>query len=160
MKKTLGIVIGVLILAIIVLAGMGVFKSEDKKALNDDIVAFADCLKDEGAKFYGAFWCPHCQDQHRMFGRKGSEALPYIECSTPDSKGQTEVCTEAGIESYPTWEFADGSRVGGVQSVQDLSEKTSCPPTPAMVEFYKVDETAAVIEALTPEEITEINQNQ
>lgn len=158
MKKILSIVIGVLILALIVLAGMGVFKSEDRKALDAEIVAFADCLKEEGAIFYGAFWCPHCQSQHRMFGKKGSEALPYTECSTPDGQGQTEACAEAGIESYPTWQFADGSRVGGVQSVQDLSEKTSCPITPLMKDFYEVEATAAAIEALTPEEITEINQ--
>ena len=24
---------------------------------------FAKCIKDRGAIFYGAFWCPHCQAQ-------------------------------------------------------------------------------------------------
>jgi hypothetical protein len=28
---------------------------------------FAQCLKDKDAKFYGAFWCPHCQNQKAMF---------------------------------------------------------------------------------------------
>jgi thiol-disulfide isomerase/thioredoxin len=27
---------------------------------------FAKCLTDNGAKFYGAFWCPHCQAQKKM----------------------------------------------------------------------------------------------
>ena len=29
---------------------------------------FAQCLKDKGATFYGAFWCPHCQAQKKLFG--------------------------------------------------------------------------------------------
>ena len=33
---------------------------------------FAQCLKDKGAIFYGAFWCPHCQNQKKMFGRSAS----------------------------------------------------------------------------------------
>ena len=28
---------------------------------------FALCLGDKGAVFYGAFWCPHCQNQKKMF---------------------------------------------------------------------------------------------
>ncbi len=138
MNKPLRIILGVLILALIVLAGMGVFKSKGTKAAEAEIVAFAECLKDQGAVFYGAFWCPHCQNQHRLFGKKGSEALPYVECSTPDGQGQTEACKEAGIESYPTWRFADGSEVGGTQSIQDLSAKTSCPISPLLAEFYDI----------------------
>jgi hypothetical protein len=26
---------------------------------------FAKCIKDSGAMFYGAFWCPHCQVRFR-----------------------------------------------------------------------------------------------
>lgn len=149
MNKKIAISFGVLIVAVIVLAILGVFKSEEQKALEADIIGFAECLKDEGAKFYGAFWCPHCQDQKRIFGKKASESLPYFECSTPDGQSQTEVCTEAGIESYPTWEFADGTRVNGEQSIQRLGEQTSCPISPRMAEFYKIEETAAVLDALT-----------
>ena len=28
---------------------------------------FAQCLKDKGATFYGAFWCPHCKAQKALF---------------------------------------------------------------------------------------------
>ncbi len=148
MNKKIGIVLGILVLAIIVLAAMGIFKSDEKKALEADIIGFAECLKDEGATFYGAFWCPHCQNQKRMFGKKASDALPYVECSTPDGQNQTEVCKEAGVESYPTWTFADGSRESGELSIQKLAEKTSCPISPAMMDFYKVKETAKTIEDL------------
>jgi thiol-disulfide isomerase/thioredoxin len=87
---------------------------------------FAKCLTDKGAKFYGAFWCPHCQAQKKMFGRS-AKYLPYVECSTPNGKGQLEVCKEKRIDGYPLWEFADGERKSGEVSVDELSRKTSCP---------------------------------
>lgn len=86
---------------------------------------FATCVKDSGTKFYGTFWCPHCAAQKALFG-KSKDLLPYIECSTPDKKGQLQVCEDAGITSYPTWEFPDGSRVSGEQTLETLEEKTSC----------------------------------
>jgi len=86
---------------------------------------FATCLKDKGALFYGAFWCPHCQNQKAMFGAS-AKLLPYIECSTPDGRGQLPLCTDAGVTGYPTWLFADGTKESGEVSLEKLSEKTSC----------------------------------
>ncbi len=86
---------------------------------------FATCLGEKGAKFYGAFWCPHCQDQKKLFG-KSAKLLPYVECSTPDGQGSTAICQEKKIEGYPTWEFADGSRLNGEIALATLAEKTSC----------------------------------
>ena len=88
--------------------------------------SFATCLSESGATFYGAFWCPHCQNQKAMFG-VSARLLPYVECSTPDGNGQLPVCTTAGIKGYPTWDFADGTRESGEISLERLSEKTSCP---------------------------------
>lgn len=86
---------------------------------------FAQCLDESGAKFYGAFWCPHCQAQKRLFGRS-VERLPYVECSTPDGNAQLQECIDAEVESYPTWEFSDGSRLTGERTLQELAAKTSC----------------------------------
>ncbi|MBI2120980.1 MAG: hypothetical protein HYT94_05150 [Parcubacteria group bacterium] len=91
--------------------------------------AFAQCLTDKGVKFYGAFWCPHCQAQKKLFG-SSEKLLPYVECSTPDAQSQTAVCKEKKIEGYPTWEFADGSRESGEVTLEQLSEKSSCPLPP------------------------------
>lgn len=87
---------------------------------------FAQCLGEKGATFYGAFWCPHCQKQKALFGRSAKK-LPYVECSTRDGKGVLPVCEQAQIQSYPTWVFADGTRVSGEQTFETLSEKTTCP---------------------------------
>ncbi len=86
----------------------------------------AQCLNDKGAKFYGAFWCPHCQATKAMFG-KSAKLLPYIECSTADGKSQLPICADKDIKGYPTWIFADESRLSGEQTIQALSEKTNCP---------------------------------
>lgn len=86
---------------------------------------FATCLKDKGATFYGAFWCPHCQNQKKLFGKSQSK-LPYVECSTPNGKGQTQVCSDKKVEGYPTWEFTDGSRESGELTLERLAEKTGC----------------------------------
>ena len=85
---------------------------------------FATCLAEKGAVFYGAFWCPHCQAQKKLFG-SSEKLLPYVECSLPNSK-PTQQCIEKKIDSYPTWEFADGSRLTGEIPLEVLAEKTSC----------------------------------
>jgi hypothetical protein len=88
--------------------------------------AFATCIKNSGAIFYGAFWCPHCQNQKALFG-SSAKLLPYVECSTPDGKGQLQACSDAGVTGYPTWKFPDGTVESGEVSLARLSELTSCP---------------------------------
>lgn len=87
---------------------------------------FAQCLKDKGVVFYGAFWCPHCQATKRMFG-SSAKLLPYVECSTPDGQGQLPICKDKGIESYPTWTFANSTTtLTGEQSFEALSAASGC----------------------------------
>jgi glutaredoxin len=85
---------------------------------------FAQCLKDKGATFYGASGCPHCQNQKKLLS--DSKNMPYVECATPDGKGQMQICTDNKIEGYPTWVFADSSRQSGELSLEVLSQKTGC----------------------------------
>ncbi len=86
---------------------------------------FAKCLGEKGAKFYGAFWCPHCQSEKALFG-SSKKYLPYVECSTPDSNGQLQVCKDQQIKVYPTWKFADGSVNEGEMTLKELVDKTGC----------------------------------
>lgn len=89
--------------------------------------AFARCLGDRGVKMYGAWWCPHCQEQKEEFGAS-FEYAPYVECGVKgDVKGQNPVCKEDGIKHFPTWQFPPtGERVERVLSLQDLSDRTGC----------------------------------
>ena len=86
--------------------------------------AFAQCLTEKGAKMYGAWWCPHCTKQKVLFGN-AFDKVTYVECSDA-TKQMVPLCVSAGIKNYPTWEFADGSRVTGEQSFAALAQKTGC----------------------------------
>jgi len=121
--KGRGLTIFWIVLAVLIIGGFG--WTMYAKTLPGKYDGVAQCLKDKGAVFYGAFWCPHCQEQKKMFGNS-AKLLPYVECSTPDGKNQTQVCIDKGIQSYPTWEFADGSKLTGEQTPQVLAEKTGC----------------------------------
>lgn len=121
-KIILAVIFGILIL------GFTSFfiKSKNSIKVPTPQETLAQCLKDNGVKFYGTFWCPHCQKQKQMFGRSASKLLPYIECSTPDGKGQLQICIDNKIEGYPTWEFTDGSRLTGEIPLSTLAEKSGC----------------------------------
>lgn len=113
------------VLGLLIIVGIGVSWYAGRVETPSNLGGFAQCLKDKGAIFYGAFWCPHCQNTKKLFG-SAAEALPYIECSTPDGRGQLQVCKDAKIDSYPTWVFADASRLLGEVPLSQLAEKTSC----------------------------------
>jgi hypothetical protein len=87
--------------------------------------AFAKCLTAKQAKMYGAFWCPHCEEQKEKFASSFQYA-PYIECGIKGSQAIAPVCTEAGIKRFPTWIFADGTRVEGEHELDFLGEQTGC----------------------------------
>ncbi len=97
-----------------------VFQAPPSSKMDD----FAQCLTDKGAKFYGASWCPHCQNQKKLL--EESKNMPYVECATSDGNGQLQICADKKIEGYPTWIFADGSRQSGEVSLEVLSQKTGC----------------------------------
>ena len=111
--------------AIIAIGGIWYVVQSGASDSPSSLDGFAQCLKDKGALFYGAFWCPHCQNQKAMFG-SSDKLLPYVECSTPDGKGQLPLCREKNIEGYPTWTFADGTREAGELDLAILAQKTGC----------------------------------
>lgn len=121
--KTKQTILWTTIVLVIIGALVGFLVTQAKKPGKYD--ELAQCITDSGAKFYGAFWCPHCQAQKAMFG-KSAKLLPYIECSQPSGQGQLEICANENIEGYPTWVFADGTRKTGEQSFENLALQTSC----------------------------------
>ena len=115
-----------LIIAVVVISAVVAWKIYAQvTAVPGELDAFARCISDSGAKFYGASWCPHCQTQKELFG-KSAKLIPYVECSVPGGQGASYLCRNAKVESYPTWVFADGSRVSGAQTLEYLAEKTAC----------------------------------
>lgn len=116
------LIIGLLVLGTI---GLALLQSNSVPPGPGKYDTFASCLKDKGAVFYGAFWCPHCQKQKKLFGTS-QKLLPYVECSTLDGASQLQICKDRKIEGYPTWEFTDGSRLNGEIPLRQLADKTSC----------------------------------
>jgi len=89
--------------------------------------SLAKCLSEKGAKMYGAYWCPHCQDQEIMFG--GLKVLQdnnlYVECDANGDNANPTACSQAGIEGYPTWVIG-GKKYAGAQSLDKLKQLSGC----------------------------------
>ncbi|MBI2023751.1 hypothetical protein HYT01_04300 [Candidatus Giovannonibacteria bacterium] len=114
------------VLAVVFVFGVGLLNQlREKETAPGKLDEFAKCLESKQIFFYGAFWCPHCQNQKKMFG-SSTKYLPYIECSALDGKSQLPVCKAANITGYPTWVFADGSRESGEVPLEKLAEKSGC----------------------------------
>ncbi len=113
-------------LAVVGLLAYVVTRPTVPSAYND----FAQCLTDKGVKMYGAWWCPHCTAQKKLFG-SAFKKVNYVECSPAGSKSMSAQCQADGIQGYPTWVFADNTRTSGEQSFAALSLKTGCVVPPA-----------------------------
>jgi len=84
------------------------------------------CIADSGAVFYGAHWCPYCHKQMETFGDY-ADRLPYVECyDGPKSEGMNDECSDAGVKSFPTWHYPDGTVTTGAKSPETLAEVTGC----------------------------------
>jgi thiol-disulfide isomerase/thioredoxin len=78
-------------------------------------------LRASDACFYGAYWCPTCQEQKEMF-EASADRLPYVEC-TPNGRNGTLnfTCVANEVKDYPTW-VIDGRRQVGLVSVNRLAK--------------------------------------
>jgi cyclophilin family peptidyl-prolyl cis-trans isomerase len=87
-----------------------------------DLVAFANALKAAGAKLYGAGWSAETTAQKELF-EDGGQFLDFVEVTNSD-RTPNSTATQNNITTYPTWIFADGTRLEGVQTLQALSDHT------------------------------------
>lgn len=105
----------------LVLLGVGCKDEQDEAAKAE----LAQCLSSSGFTMYGAFWCPHCVDQKKLFG-DAFEFVDYVECDPRDPEGKPEVCLDHNVKTYPTWIFKDGRRWEGRQSLDTLAQVAAC----------------------------------
>ena len=114
-------------IAVLLIAGLhlhysGVF---DAAAGPEDpqLQALAIHLTGKGVKFYGAYWCPRCQEQKALF-EASAERLLYVECSSGGrGSALTKACTAAKVRTYPTWIIGE-RRLTGLQTPQSLAAVT------------------------------------
>lgn len=83
-------------------------------------VALARHLSSIGAKMYGTYWCPYCTRQKQLF-RDGANQLTVIECDRGGANAQPQLCDQANISSYPTWEI-NGQLYLGMRSLEELAQ--------------------------------------
>ena len=122
---------------------------------------FAQALADANVRFFGAHWCGHCIRQQNLFG-DAKDLLPFIEVTVdePANTGGSVVLNDAGlgtdltlnptgrpIESFPTWEFQDETRITGFLSLQELSAASGIP-LPLNVVSFETNLGALEIELL------------
>lgn len=124
-KNTL-ILVGVLVLVLAAIVLIAVFTGGSASP-NPALDVFAQCLASKGATMYGAYWCPHCQNEKKAFG-DSFKYVSYVECTQETAK-----CTAAGIRGFPTWIFPDGRRFEGEQGLNKLSQESGCP-LPAVID--------------------------
>lgn len=112
--------------AALVVVGLIVFAANNsvKENASSPYDDFASCLTTSGVTMYGAWWCPHCESQKDLFG-SAFDNVNYVECSTA-ARTMNQTCQDAGIQGYPTWEFSDGSRASGEQSLETLAQESGC----------------------------------
>ena len=117
--------VGAAILVVVALGAFFLFFSKPAEVAPGKFDAFAKCLADHNVTMFGAFWCPHCNSEKKAFG-DSFQFMHYVECSEPDGTTQTPACKAAQIEGYPTWQFADGTRIPGEVPMASLAQKTGC----------------------------------
>ncbi len=90
--------------------------------------ALSDWLRQQGAIFYGAWWCPACFMQKNLFGKEAGNRLPYVECDKEEAGRQR--CVAANVRAFPTWVLGD-QRLEGVQTVEELKTWSGFPASGA-----------------------------
>lgn len=93
---------------------------KDGSAENSAALGLANHLTAIGAQMFGAYWCPHCQEQKKAFGDAFS-AVDYVECDPGGENPRTQDCLDNNIEAFPTWIINDEHHLGA-HSLQELAE--------------------------------------
>jgi hypothetical protein len=123
MEKATRIYTTIGVLAIVVIAGYFIF---NKATVDPTKYAdFAKCLSEKGAKMYGSDTCTHCASQKKEFGASW-QYVTYFECDPNGVGANVSACEAAKLNGYPTWIFADGTRIEGETSLAQLGQKTGC----------------------------------
>ena len=110
----------ILILSMFVLAAC-----EPPKPVTGKYTELAKCVTSKGVILYGAFWCPHCLNQKKIFG-DDIKYINYVECAEGGENAQPEVCTKAGVQRFPSWFFPGQGLVEGEQTPDEVAIKANC----------------------------------
>lgn len=119
-KKNGKSIMNLVVFALIIVAFMSfIVYSVVSKSGGESPDKVAQCLSEKGAILYASQYCPHCQEQKKLFGNAISK-IEMVECSS-----QIERCQEAGITAYPTW-VINGRKFLGTKDMKTLYDIADC----------------------------------
>jgi len=75
---------------------------------------------------YGAYWCPHCAEQKKLFG-SAFDYVNYVECDPKGKDANPALCQQKGIGGFPTWEIGN-DLYEGTRSLQELARLSGFSP--------------------------------
>ena len=103
----------------------------------------SQCLTQKNVKMYGAWWCPHCSEQKKLFG-DDIRYITYVECAEGgDVAANKEACDAAGVERYPSWFFPGQGLITGVQDPEALAKRANCEDPNLDIEGAVIDDSSA-----------------
>lgn len=114
-------IVAVVVVVVIIVAAVIYQSNNSTNVAKPELNTFAQCLASKDWTMYGAYWCPHCQDEKRSFG-SAFQYVNYVECTE-----QEALCLEKKVGGYPTWIGPTGEHHEGEQGLQKLSELSGCP---------------------------------
>lgn len=78
--------------------------------------ALAQHLKQTGVRMYATYWCGTCRWQEQQFGKEAADIIQSIrvECDPRGKNAKPELCYQAQVSVFPTWEINGELYVGGI----------------------------------------------
>ena len=118
-------IISSIIVVVAVVALIWGFAAYNEKSSNGEtgavtVADFAKCVAGKGLTMYGAAWCGHCANEKKAFG-DSFKLINYVEC--PEN---IQLCTDKGINGYPTWIDGAGVKHEGEQGFVGLAKISGC----------------------------------
>lgn len=120
MKQQYAMIIG----AILILLAIFLYRTQQETPITATD-KLAKCLSDQGTVMYGAEFSEFSREQVDLFG-DSIRFLNHVECRVPGTEQQTQLCISKKIPGYPTWFFANGEKIGGVKTLEELAEISGC----------------------------------
>lgn len=100
-------------------------------------VALAQCLTAKWVTMYGTNRCSHCQAQKELFGYEAFTKINFVDCDK-----NKNACGLAWVKWYPTWAFADGTKLEGTQNFDALAAKAWCSIDGSAIVTDQVEDVA------------------
>jgi hypothetical protein len=92
----------------------------------DPKVALAQWLISQKARWFTTAWCGACRQQASDFGEEAMSLLKENKVLV-DCEENASVCADAGVNSYPTWEFGGKLQRSGGYPLAELARMSNYP---------------------------------